>query len=463
MAAIKIPHPHSDATGLTIPRCPGWLQAYIASDMGYYALLVPGFTGHLNPMIGLGRALQRQGHRLVIISVLEAEEKVRRAGFQFEPIATIEFPRDEWARMTERMGELTGLKATRFGGRWLQRFVRGILRDLPEVVRRERFDGLVMDQLSLGAESVCEVSKVPLAVACCSLLGHAESRVPPIVFNWPYRTSGWCRVRNVIGQFILISTGWPIVLELMPFRYRHKLRRMTYNFGNELPPSLVQVVQTPSFFDFPRRHLPLHVHHTGPWNDRSGGSDADFPWSRLNGQPIIYGSFGTLQNRLATAFRMVAEACAGLEVQLVLTLGTKGAPVPENLPGDPIVVDYAPQLALIRCAQLAITHGGLNTTLECLSEGLPLVVLPITNDQPGVASRVARLGAGEIIPIQKLTAPRLREAIRRVLSSPTYRRNAQECAREIQRLDGASQAAELVDRAFQSGRRISRVLPATDI
>ena len=57
----------------------------------------------------------------------------------------------------------------------------------------------------------------------------------------------------------------------------------------------------------------------------------------------------------------------------------------------------------------------MNTTLESLAEGLPLVVLPIANDQPGIAARVAHLGIGKFIPVQKLTAVMLRQAVCRVL------------------------------------------------
>jgi UDP:flavonoid glycosyltransferase YjiC (YdhE family) len=113
--------------------------------MSYYAVLTPAFIGHLNPMIVLARALQRRGHRITFISPLDAEAKVHKAGFEFIPIATAGFPRGEWERTTAQLGELTGFKASRFAGNWLGRFA-GILRELPQIAARERFDGLVMDR-----------------------------------------------------------------------------------------------------------------------------------------------------------------------------------------------------------------------------------------------------------------------------------------------------------------------------
>ena len=76
-------------------------------------------------------------------------------------------------------------------------------------------------------------------------------------------------------------------------------------------------------------------------------------------------------------------------MQLVISLG--GGLDPERLGilnGDPLVVRYAPQLEIVERAAAVITHAGLNTTLESLAEGMPLVCISLGNDQPGVAARV---------------------------------------------------------------------------
>jgi len=368
-------------------------------------------------------------------------------------MAAVEFPDGEWERTTARIGELTGLKANRFTGHWLGRLARGILRDLPEIAAREKFDGLVMDQICIGAESVSEALGLPIAVACCALTLHAEPRVPPFIFSWRCRTALPFRVRNMLGLLLSFRTGWPVALEVTRFRRRHRLPRMSIYHMNEMPPSLVQVSQQPQFFDFPRWHLPDHFHYTGPWTEPADGSDASFPWERLDGRPLIYASLGTLQNRLPHLFRTIAEACSKLDAQLVLSLGRDGASVVENLPGNPIVIGYAPQVMLLRHA-LVITHGGLNTTLESLSEGLPLVVVPITNDQPGIAARVAHLGVGEFIPVQKLTTAAMRQAVQRVLTTPSYRERSARFAEELRRLNGPARAADLIENAFTSRQRI---------
>src|SRR6185295_535857 len=160
--------------------------------MSYYAMLASAYIGHLNPMLALGRALEARGHRIGFIAPLDSEARVKSAGLKFIPIAQVEFPLGEWDRTAAQLGKLTGLKASRFTGRWMARFARGILRDLPPIAARERFQGLVLDHVAIGGESVCQAMGLPMALACSALIFHFESRVPPQLFPWGYNPSWPC-------------------------------------------------------------------------------------------------------------------------------------------------------------------------------------------------------------------------------------------------------------------------------
>src|SRR5215212_1527276 len=103
----------------------------------------------------------------------------------------------------------------------------------------------------------------------------------------------------------------------------------------------------------------------------------------------------------------------------------------EKLAGEPIVVEFAPQLELLKRAALCITHAGLNTALEALTNGVPVVAIPITNDQPGVAARVRWTGSGEVVPLSKLTASSVREAVSNVLTKTHCRDNARRLQGQI--------------------------------
>jgi MGT family glycosyltransferase len=164
----------------------------------------------------------------------------------------------------------------------------------------------------------------------------------------------------------------------------------------------------------------------------------------------VYASLGTLQNGSEDIFRIIADGCAGLDAQLLISLG--GGLDPERLgilSGDPVVVKYAPQLEIVKLAAAVITHAGLNTTLESLAEGVPLVCIPMGNDQPGVAARVAARGAGVVVPRRRLNAKRLRSAVRAVLKDEKYRSAAREMKAAILRVDGLERAADIIEDALK--------------
>jgi zeaxanthin glucosyltransferase len=120
-----------------------------------------------------------------------------------------------------------------------------------------------------------------------------------------------------------------------------------------------------------------------------------------------------------------------------------------KLAGDPLVVSFAPQLEILKRAALVITHAGINTVLESLSEGVPLVAIPLGNDQPGVAARLKARGAGVVVSRHGLAPARLRTAITLVLQERAYRQAAKELQKSIQQFDGAGRAADLIEQILK--------------
>jgi MGT family glycosyltransferase len=118
------------------------------------------------------------------------------------------------------------------------------------------------------------------------------------------------------------------------------------------------------------------------------------------------------------------------------------------LPANCIVVNRAPQVELLKRSALCITHAGLNTVLESLTQGVPMVAIPVTNDQPGVAARIAYTKSGAYVSIQEMTASRLSALIDEVLTNPEYRQNANNMKQVIAETNGLEKAADLLELAF---------------
>lgn len=414
----------------------------------HIGLACPELSGHLNPMTTLGRELVRRGHRVTVVARPDAEAKATAAGIGFAAIGSAEFPRGAIAAQAKALGGMTARTALRYTVEMLRLAAEITLRDLPGVCRERGIEALLVDQVNPAAGTVAEVERLPYVQVCNALALNRDRACPPAVLPWRYQPGVFGRLRNDVGNWFLFRVTAPVRDEINAHRVRHGLAPRT---GRGVPAYLAEIAQQPAFFDFPRARPEPRLHFTGPWHAAGGVSDSSFPWGRLDGRPLVYASLGTLQNRLADMFVTIAAAVAPLDVQLVISLGAADQDVSSlagRCQGDPIVVPVAPQLQLLDRATLAITHAGLNTALESMTRGVPMVAIPITNDQPGVARRLEWLGLGEVVLPRQLTATRLRQAVERVLGDPGYRTRADARAAEIADLDGVVRAADIVDEAF---------------
>jgi MGT family glycosyltransferase len=118
------------------------------------------------------------------------------------------------------------------------------------------------------------------------------------------------------------------------------------------------------------------------------------------------------------------------------------------IPSNTLVVRSAPQIDLLKRAVLCVTHAGLNTTLEALAQGVPMVAIPIGYDQPGVASRIAYHGVGEFVELEDLTVERLSELIQQVRTNRSYQARACHMQRVISQTHGLDLAADLIEKAL---------------
>ena len=101
------------------------------------------------------------------------------------------------------------------------------------------------------------------------------------------------------------------------------------------------------------------------------------------------------------------------------------------LPPNVHVERWVAQASVMPHAAAMVAHGGAGTTLAALAAGVPLVMLPLSADQPINARRVAELGAGLALDGGAAGVGRLAEAVARVLQDPGYREAARRIAAEV--------------------------------
>lgn len=420
------------------------------ANIGIFCLPMPS---HLNLFLALGEALARRAHRVVFLGLTDNERKIRAAGFDFLSTDPDSLAPGTFTNLKKSIGKRGTFGAMLAQGRFDEVRYEAILRRGPELAVRAALDGIVVDQAEACSGSVAEVTELPWVSVASALSMNVESGVPLLFTTWSYSANRLALLRNRAAHFLL---------DVATRRTRGIINRYRKTWG--LPPlsrindafsPFAQISQQNAEFDFPRRELPQCFHYVGPIRSQARATVA-FPWEKLNGDPLIYASLGTV-NQHSRVFHKIAKACAGLDAQLVLSLGGAGNLEDfRRLPGSPLVVQFAPQIELLDRAAVTITHGGLNTTLESLAAGVPLVAIPINFDQFGVSARIRWTGTGEFIKPRKLTAGRLRSAVTRVLRDPCYRESARKMRDSIQATNGAERCAQIIEQVIATRKPVLR-------
>ena len=417
-----------------------------------FGLFCPPAIGHLNPTATLGLELQRRGHQVFFLGVPDALAKVDHLGFTQVEIGAADYPPGYLDEIYRTLGRLTGRPGLQYTIALVKAEAEMLFREAPTAIESAGIEVLILDQITAAMATVADHLKRPFITVCNALPVNREPGVPPYFTAWAYDSSPWAQGRNQIGNGLIQWLTRDLIRTLGVQRQAWNLP--AYRQQGDAYSPLAQISQLPRALDFPRRRLPAHFHYLGPFQDPSGiepitTTAPPFPFDQLDDRPLIYASLGTLQNQRPEIFVDIAEACRGLEAQLVISLGNPRAE-PLTLPGNPLVVPFAPHQRLIERSQLVITHAGMNTVLTALSCAKPLVTIPITNEQPGIAARVERSGTGRRLGLKQLSPSSLGRMIREVLEQPSYRARAQALQEDIARAGGVRRAAEIAEQVART-------------
>src|SRR3984957_20422639 len=154
--------------------------------------------GHMYPMSSLALQLQRRGHEVTFFCVADEEGFFRKLDLNVVVVGREQFPLGYTEGVFAHLGKLKGPAGTLYTVRILGDMVETQCAELPQKIRENDIDGLVIDQFSMGGATIGDHLRLPYVHVANALMFNMERRVPPVNFGWSYETSTWAIARNVI-------------------------------------------------------------------------------------------------------------------------------------------------------------------------------------------------------------------------------------------------------------------------
>ena len=320
--------------------------------------------------------------------------------------------------------------------------------ELPRAIEGHSIDMILSDQLEAAGGLVAYHMHIPHISVAAALPINWERGIPAPFVGWKYGEKSWHRRRNSASAYGVRVTLAPIsdVIEKAANRWQLTQGNQVENYLS----GYAQISQLTPGLDFPRRQLTECFHYCGPLRDPGSASRSVAAPGR---QKRAFASLGTLQGHRARLFTQIARAAAkrGLHLTIAHGNGLTNTDA-ERLSRTADVHAFVAQDQIMAATDVAILHGGLNTVLDALAQGVPIVLIPLAFEQGAIAARVERSGAGRICRSRLFRQHKISALIAEVRDDPAYTQAAVKLQMEIRSAGGVIKAADIVEHVSTTGR-----------
>lgn len=147
---------------------------------------------------------------------------------------------------------------------------------------------------------------------------------------------------------------------------------------------------------------------------------------RLMRDRFVYATLGTIFNtESGDLFHRLLDGLGESGIEALLTVGDSIDPSEfRHVPHNVTVERYVPQAEIIGSCSAVLCHGGSGTLMAALSNGLPVIALPLGADQPDNGDRVNELGCGIVLDPLTATPTTIAAAIACIHDNSEYRHQA---------------------------------------
>lgn len=388
--------------------------------------------GHVNPTLGLVKQLVDNGEEVVYMCSEEYRTRLAQTGAQFLAY-----------QLDEQIFRELGFNPTeiRHPLQFTDFMLRGIIEPhIPEILRQvenDSFDYLIFDSLfgwggeilgeRLGIPTICSVTNFAFAGPLSKIIEEIDAGDLDVEALYERLTNTAQSIASACNVAV------PAIEDI------------TRQYGQ------IKIVFTSRDFQPDADKLDDSYIFTGP-SITPRLDVPSFPLERLRAQydKVVYISMGSILNKDIEFYKFCFEALQDIPAQFVLSSGqgTDMSSLEDRIPHNFIIEPYVPQLEVLQQADAFITHAGMNSASEALYYNVPLVMIPLSSDQPLVAKQVEEFGAGITLDKSQLTPEALKSALLQVLNESAYKQHAERLGDSLRNAGGYKEAASRIMALF---------------
>ncbi|MCG7611015.1 MULTISPECIES: glycosyltransferase [Mycobacterium] len=415
--------------------------------MAAIAIIAIGSRGDVAPLTGVGVRLQEAGHRVIVVGYQAFSDLVTGCGLKFRGFD--DGPEGDTADLSDVSPRQAAQAMAAFlSPRGMRRLGEGVL----AAVRDEPIDALLLSPFAeLVGHPLSEALDIPSIGVRLQPMSATADYPPALLGAW---SAGRCgnRVAARISESMVDGLYGKTANH---FREKLGLQRRSARLSRR------QRTQAgrPILYGYSAAVLPR------PSDWRTGIDVVGYWWparpigwqpstelvSFLDaGPPPVVIGFGSTVNSRAAAEKLstvVTRAVRIAGARAVIQAGWSGL---DTCGDDVITVGDVPHDWLFPRAAAVVHHCGAGTTAAGLRAGVPTIAVPAGfSDQPFWAQRLVELGVSPP-PLRqgRLNPDDLGASIRTVLSTKTFRNNAESLALQINAEDGAAKVTSSVEQAL---------------
>ncbi|RKD31132.1 macrolide family glycosyltransferase [Lacrimispora algidixylanolytica] len=348
------------------------------------------FSGHTNPTLGLAKVITSLGHEVTFVQSPDWKSKVEKTGAHF-------IPYDHYPEtLSPSQKEIKS---------W------GAAYDTVKRIGHD-YDCLIYEMLFLPGKSLADELGIP------SFRLFSTFSLNERVLKYFGQTGGW---------YMTCIFRYPKLCSLISKKLQKKFHLRYNSIEKEMvdnAPPLNFTYTIKEFQIYSNDFNPISYKYIGTaLKDRETETSFQFPKLRF---PLIYISLGTLLNTSTTFFKKCIQAFKDKPVTVIISIGTivkaeKLGIIPDNI----FIYPFVPQLEILKRTSLFITHGGMNSVNESIYYGVPMLVIPVGNDQPAVAKQIETLHMGKSISKKHLKPEFLANSAMNLLKDDSYKKTIQ--------------------------------------